>query len=412
MEDISTELAKYKLELDNKINRLNQIFALQSIRVDVIEESHVCLLKELWDNLVVYKAPTDPVDPDYFVPEFQTESKLWIQNGFQTKNPCGDFRGGGQLALQNLAYFAKNFTPQANTFKAHGQYPFSLAGLNITRMLLDLLCFTSHNNTFEPTKLASTPFWKLADDPEAFNKLYCMAFMLLDLNWTETHASAMDFNRVLGEIKTSMSLLVRKNPENVDSMWKLWLDARAAIKEEWSNKTISSRRNSSDDTPKSGGERRKSSFSDASSDTGRRKSSVDDASMPVLPVAASLLKKQVEDLPTMIGESIILKKEDITFLKNKLPLHFRGCDWNLVFNVKQHGFSIESFYEVKGCKLCLLLKISIFVFTCIACKYFRRIFISDQGQRWQNFWWFCHRCVASKVSVLWKWGVFFILIEP
>nr|GMD62479.1 ELMO domain-containing protein A-like isoform X1 [Ipomoea batatas] len=73
-------------------------------------------------------------------------SEQWKEMGWQGKDPSTDFRGGGFISLENLLYFAKNFP---NSFqdllqKREGdrsmwEYPFAVAGVNITFMLIQML---------------------------------------------------------------------------------------------------------------------------------------------------------------------------------------------------------------------------------------------------------------------------------
>ena len=359
MQDVNNELANYQRDLDAKLLSLRRVHASQSIRVDAGNTYHVDLLKQLWIYLILEDTNNDIVASDFdkHHAAFDLESPLWASNGFQTKSPISDFRGGGQLALQNLVYFVQNFGPQAHTFKKHNQYPFSLAAVNVTRMILDLLMPTV-NNVFEPTTIAPTPYWKLADDPDAFHKLYCMAFMMLDLNWTETKATAMDFNRVLTDCKTSMSKFLRTNPDSVETMWKLWLDARVALKEEWANKAgVTSVNTKEIISPNDNKRSRTSSLTG----TNRQLSTSVTSSEALPPVMHSLSSSmELPDNTASEGDKVeavldgqkqnasqIVKQVDLDFLSSKVPLHLRNnTEWKLVFNVKEHGYNIETFYEV------------------------------------------------------------------
>uniref|UniRef100_A0A8R7PTP6 ELMO domain-containing protein n=2 Tax=Triticum urartu TaxID=4572 RepID=A0A8R7PTP6_TRIUA len=66
--------------------------------------------------------------------------------GWQGKDPSTDFRGGGFISLENLLYFAKNYLKsfeqllcKQNGDKALWEYPFVVAGVNITFMLIQML---------------------------------------------------------------------------------------------------------------------------------------------------------------------------------------------------------------------------------------------------------------------------------
>uniref|UniRef100_A0A453CKF5 ELMO domain-containing protein n=2 Tax=Aegilops tauschii subsp. strangulata TaxID=200361 RepID=A0A453CKF5_AEGTS len=66
--------------------------------------------------------------------------------GWQGKDPSTDFRGGGFISLENLLYFAKNYPKsfeellcKQNGDRALWEYPFAVAGVNITFMLIQML---------------------------------------------------------------------------------------------------------------------------------------------------------------------------------------------------------------------------------------------------------------------------------
>ncbi|MBA0795391.1 hypothetical protein Gohar_006255 [Gossypium harknessii] len=77
------------------------------------------------------------------------------------------------------------------------EYPFAVAGVNITFMLIQMLdleaaCFTS---TVKPRTMVGAIFLKfLSENESAFDLLYCIAFKLMDRQWLAMRASYMDFN--------------------------------------------------------------------------------------------------------------------------------------------------------------------------------------------------------------------------
>uniref|UniRef100_A0A2N9ILA9 ELMO domain-containing protein n=1 Tax=Fagus sylvatica TaxID=28930 RepID=A0A2N9ILA9_FAGSY len=73
-------------------------------------------------------------------------SEQWKDMGWQGKDPSTDFRGGGFISLENLLFFAKNFPKSFQDLlrKQEGdrsvwEYPFAVAGVNITFMLIQML---------------------------------------------------------------------------------------------------------------------------------------------------------------------------------------------------------------------------------------------------------------------------------
>ncbi|KAH9290120.1 hypothetical protein KI387_034237, partial [Taxus chinensis] len=128
-------------------------------------------------------------------------SEQWKDMGWQGPNPSTDFRGGGFVSLENLLFFAKMFPKSFRRllFKQEGkratwEYPFAIAGINISFMLIQMLDLYSG----KPKTLAGINFLKiLAEDETAFGLLYCVAFEMIDAQWLAMRASYMEFNEVL-----------------------------------------------------------------------------------------------------------------------------------------------------------------------------------------------------------------------
>ncbi|XP_038875760.1 ELMO domain-containing protein A-like isoform X1 [Benincasa hispida] len=128
-------------------------------------------------------------------------SEQWKEMGWQGKDPSTDFRGGGFISLENLLYFARNFPKSFQDLlrKQEGdrslwEYPFAVAGVNITFMLIQMLDLEA----VKPRTLVGATFLKfLAENDSAFDLLYCITFKLMDHEWLAMHASYMDFNTVM-----------------------------------------------------------------------------------------------------------------------------------------------------------------------------------------------------------------------
>ncbi|GMH22362.1 hypothetical protein Nepgr_024205 [Nepenthes gracilis] len=128
-------------------------------------------------------------------------SEQWKEMGWQGKDPSTDFRGGGFISLENLLFLARNFPKSFQDLlrkqegdRAMWEYPFAVAGVNITFMLIRMLDLEA----VKPRTLVGATFLKfLAENESAFDLLYCIAFKLLDRQWLEMHASYMDFNTVM-----------------------------------------------------------------------------------------------------------------------------------------------------------------------------------------------------------------------
>ncbi|RDY00321.1 ELMO domain-containing protein A, partial [Mucuna pruriens] len=131
--------------------------------------------------------------------------------GWQGKDPSTDFRGGGFISLENFLFFARNFPKSFQDLlrKQEGdrsvwEYPFAVAGVNITYMLIQMLDLEA----VKPRNLIGATFLKflavtksipvyLTENESAFDLLYCITFKLMDHQWLSMRASYMDFNAVM-----------------------------------------------------------------------------------------------------------------------------------------------------------------------------------------------------------------------
>ncbi|KAL4562938.1 hypothetical protein LXL04_026969 [Taraxacum kok-saghyz] len=128
-------------------------------------------------------------------------SEQWKEMGWQGKDPSTDFRGGGFISLENLLFFARNFPKSFQDLlrKREGvrsmwEYPFAVAGVNITFMLIQMLDLEA----VKPRSFVGATFLKFLSENElAFDLLYCITFKLMDHQWLSMRASYMDFNAVM-----------------------------------------------------------------------------------------------------------------------------------------------------------------------------------------------------------------------
>ncbi|CAN6461109.1 unnamed protein product [Victoria cruziana] len=128
-------------------------------------------------------------------------SDQWKQMGWQGKDPSTDFRGGGFISLENLLFFGKTYPKSFQVLlrKQDGsrvmwEYPFAVAGVNITFMLIQMLDLLSA----KPQTMVGLVFAKLISENEwAFDQLYCIAFKMMDQQWLAMRATYMDFNSVM-----------------------------------------------------------------------------------------------------------------------------------------------------------------------------------------------------------------------
>ncbi|CAL9014013.1 unnamed protein product, partial [Prunus brigantina] len=135
-------------------------------------------------------------------------SEQWKEMGWQGSNPSTDFRGCGFISLENLLFFARTYPVSFRRllFKEDGkratwEYPFAVAGINISFMLIKMLDLCSA----KPRCLPGINFVRLlGEDEAAFDVLYCIAFEMVDAQWLAMHASYMQFNDVLQATRTQL----------------------------------------------------------------------------------------------------------------------------------------------------------------------------------------------------------------
>ncbi|QCD87807.1 engulfment and cell motility protein 1 [Vigna unguiculata] len=135
-------------------------------------------------------------------------SDQWKDMGWQGPNPSTDFRGCGFISLENLLFFARKYPASFHRLllkkegiRATWEYPFAVAGINISYMLIQMLDLDSE----KPRCLPGANFVKLlGENEEAFDILYCISFEMMDAQWLAMHASYMDFNDVLNATRIQL----------------------------------------------------------------------------------------------------------------------------------------------------------------------------------------------------------------
>ncbi|XP_039776898.1 ELMO domain-containing protein A-like isoform X2 [Panicum virgatum] len=135
-------------------------------------------------------------------------SEQWKDMGWQGRDPSTDFRGAGFISLENLLFFAKTFSASFQRLlkkqcgnRATWEYPFAVAGVNITFMIMQMLDLQS---TKPKTFVRAIFIQMLSEDEWAFDLLYCVAFVVMDKQWLDKNASYMDFNEVLKSTRTQL----------------------------------------------------------------------------------------------------------------------------------------------------------------------------------------------------------------
>lgn len=144
--------------------------------------------------------------PDRELPALKSE--LWKEMGWQGTDPSTDFRGGGFISLENMIFFAKAYPVAFQDLlhkrvgnRSEWEYPFAVAGINISFMLVQMLDLQSGS----PSTSVGLHFLELlAEDDMAFDNLFCVAFQLMDAQWLAKRASYMEFNDVLKSTRTQL----------------------------------------------------------------------------------------------------------------------------------------------------------------------------------------------------------------
>lgn len=179
-----------------QVNRLEKLQQRLAIPFDGALLQHQDALKTLWQASFPSRAMPGLVSPQ------------WKEMGWQGNDPSTDFRGGGFISLENLLFFAWRFPVVYQRLlhkeegkRAEWEYPFAVAGLNITFMLIQLLDLRAA----KPSSSSVASFFNiLATDENAFDMLYCVAFQMLDAQWLALGASYMEFNVVLQATRSQL----------------------------------------------------------------------------------------------------------------------------------------------------------------------------------------------------------------
>ncbi|KAL7171766.1 hypothetical protein ACSBR2_036432 [Camellia fascicularis] len=135
-------------------------------------------------------------------------SDQWKEMGWQGRDPSTDFRGAGFISLENLLFFAKTFSTSFQCLlkkqggkRAAWEYPFAVAGVNITFMIMQMLDL----DATKPRTFVRTVFLQMLSENEwAFDLLYCVAFVVMDKQWLEKNATYMQFNDVLKSTRAQL----------------------------------------------------------------------------------------------------------------------------------------------------------------------------------------------------------------
>lgn len=180
--------------------RLNALALRACVAYDSGELRHSDALRALWAR--AFGETTAPKD---------LKSERWKEMGWQGTSPETDFRAGGFMALENLLWFAereaesfRSLMLKVNGERSEFEYPFAVAGVNLTFNLVEL-CEVKEP---APTTAPGVCFARLIEeDEEAFERVYAMTFDLIDREWLAHPGGAtyMDFPAVWCSTKAKLS---------------------------------------------------------------------------------------------------------------------------------------------------------------------------------------------------------------
>ncbi|CAA0818331.1 ELMO/CED-12 family protein [Striga hermonthica] len=169
---------------DERLQRLRQ---RAKVHFDASRPQHQDALRALWSATYPGKELQGLI------------SDQWKEMGWQGKDPSTDFRGAGFISLENLLFFAKTFSTSFQILlrkqsgkRAIWEYPFAVAGVNITFMIMQMLDLDASKE-----KRIIIFYHFLAENEWAFDILYCVAFMIMDKLWLDKNATYMEFNDIL-----------------------------------------------------------------------------------------------------------------------------------------------------------------------------------------------------------------------
>ncbi|GAX82410.1 hypothetical protein CEUSTIGMA_g9838.t1 [Chlamydomonas eustigma] len=215
---IFPELSPQQLEC------LQRIKAKATESFDSNNSQHQELLKQLWIRAF----------PE--MPFANPKSEQWKEMGWQGVDPATDIRGAGCLGLDCLLYLADKhpaiFMRLLNKLdgqRSDWEYPFAVAGLNISFMLLEVIGLqsagTASSTSGEGLAAAvnRTPAGRgfamlIAINDCAFQELFVMVFERLDKEWLSQGASYMQFGQVMKAVKAQVERTLSSNCKTMEQV--------------------------------------------------------------------------------------------------------------------------------------------------------------------------------------------------
>jgi len=196
-----TPVPVYQLSETQK-HRLNALAMRAHEAFDDDKVEHVDALRKLW--LLAFGTAALPED---------LKSERWKEMGWQGCSPVTDFRAGGFLSLSNLIWLGEHkpetfesLRHKKNGERSEFEYPFAVAGVNLTYNLVDM-CEIKQETPTTSTGICFAELIQAPGGEHAFERLYALMFETLDDEWLRlSGATYMEFPLVL---KTTKQRIVR-----------------------------------------------------------------------------------------------------------------------------------------------------------------------------------------------------------
>jgi len=376
------DLRDMRSRLADKWGRLRRY--RDDIATPVRADIHQSQLYTLWEVLAPSGAEEDSVeyeggvqtDKDTSSSSFERSSERdWQSRGAQGKQISDEFRGGGKFALDMLIYFGQKHRSKARLMIESANFPFLRAGAQVARMCNDILQISAPDYSVLP----ETAWWPLLNESDAVPRIFCMAFLLLDINFTTSGAALGDFSRVALETKIHISDLMSLGPETINKLWHSWIQLRAERMIWAKSQSDEASEKAAVDAPNAPKVANGASTPGVSSiNTSSLKqedckstpktqeqqiSDAQDENTSISPTkhldnhskAASSSEKMAQSfyegidldqlLPIVIGDTETLSNAHVSKIEAALPTSYQGYDWKLIFSSHGTDRDISEFYE-------------------------------------------------------------------
>lgn len=150
---------------------------------------------------------------------YSSRGRFWKSLGFQNEDPISDIRGGGALCLENMLYFLTKHPLKSRSMREHRSlssvanyrwesFPWAAAGINVTQLVAVQFEAIDSTGQQKSTNYSRKTYWSFIRPNDGFNRVYILAFLLLDTLWNEMNASYMQFPDVLAGVKDELANLL------------------------------------------------------------------------------------------------------------------------------------------------------------------------------------------------------------